>query len=76
MNAASPLLVCYLFKGQSYSAQHRLRLFIDKLKNDGDIWQAFEKYYQMNREIELKDIPTLETVIKEIFTERINLITE
>ncbi|MHA2399132.1 MAG: tetratricopeptide repeat protein [Promethearchaeota archaeon] len=70
MNAASPFLVCYLFKGQSYSAQQRIRYFLDKLQSNQEVWQAFEKYYQMNQEIQLKDIPSLEPLIKEVFIDK------
>jgi hypothetical protein len=67
MKAASPFLVCYLFKGQSYSAQHRLRYFLDTIQDKEDIWQVFEKYYKMNQEIQLTDIPSLEPLITEVF---------
>jgi len=70
MNSVSPFLMCYVYKGQSYSAQHRIRYFIDKLQSDKDVWQAFEKFYQMNQEIQLKDIPSLEPLIKDVFINR------
>ncbi|MHA2120370.1 MAG: hypothetical protein ACW990_04095 [Promethearchaeota archaeon] len=70
MNAASPFLVCYLFKGQSYYAQHRVRYFIDKLQSNQDVWQTFEKYYRLSQEIQLKDIPSLAPLIKEIFIDK------
>ncbi|MFW9822792.1 MAG: tetratricopeptide repeat protein [Candidatus Thorarchaeota archaeon] len=70
MNSVSPFFICYIFKGQSYSAQHRLLYFLDKLQNEKDIWQTFEKYYQRNQEIKLKDIPFLEPLITEIFIEK------
>ncbi|MFW9822732.1 MAG: hypothetical protein ACFFE4_07350, partial [Candidatus Thorarchaeota archaeon] len=70
MNSVSPFFICYIFKGQSYSAQHRLLYFLDKLQNEKDIWQTFEKYYLRNQEIKLKDIPFLEPLITEIFIEK------
>ena len=70
MSSASPFLVCYLFKGQSYSAQSRLNYFLEKIKNDKEIWQSFEKYYHRNQEISIKDIPSLEPLISQIFIEK------
>ncbi|MFX1324552.1 MAG: hypothetical protein ACFE8N_06325 [Promethearchaeota archaeon] len=70
MKVLSPFLVCYLFKGQSYSAQHRLIYFLEKLQINKEIWQVFEKYYNTNQEIQLKNIPSLESLISEIFIEK------
>jgi tetratricopeptide (TPR) repeat protein len=76
MNSVSPFFVCYIFKGQSYSAQQRVGVFIDRMQNDKDIWQAFEKYYQTNQEIQINNIPSLEPLIKEIFIDRTILLTK
>jgi tetratricopeptide (TPR) repeat protein len=70
MNSITPFFSCYIFKGQSYAAQQRIRYFLDKLKGNKEIWQVFEKYYQMNQEIQLRDIPSLEILIKEIFIDK------
>jgi tetratricopeptide (TPR) repeat protein len=67
MKAVSPFLVCYLFKGQSYLAQQKLHDFINKLTNDENVWQTFNRYYQTNQEIQLKDIPSLENLLTESF---------
>ena len=76
MISVSPFLMCYVFKGQSYSAQHRIKSFIDEIQSDKDVWETFEKFYQMNKEIQLKDIPSLEALIKEIFIDRTIILTE
>ncbi|MFX1281419.1 MAG: hypothetical protein ACFFA3_18875 [Promethearchaeota archaeon] len=52
MNALEPLFICYIFKGQSYLAQKRIGVFADKIQSDQEIWQVFEKFYQMNQKIE------------------------
>ncbi|MFX0029476.1 MAG: tetratricopeptide repeat protein [Candidatus Hermodarchaeota archaeon] len=70
MNSASPFLVCYLFKGQSYSAQRKLNYFLEKITNDNEIWQNFEKFFKLNQEIQPKDIPSLEPLITEVFINR------
>ncbi|MFX1584648.1 MAG: hypothetical protein ACFFDL_08615, partial [Promethearchaeota archaeon] len=70
MNSVSPFLMCYVFKGQSYSAQQRITYFIDKLQSDELVWQTFDKFYQVNKEIQINDIPSLKTLIDEIFIEK------
>lgn len=67
MKSVSPFLVCYLFKGKSYLAQQRVLYFINKLQSDRDVWQTFRDFYHMNKEIQSKDIPSLEPLVKEIF---------
>jgi len=70
MNPLPPFFICYVFKGQSYSAQHRVRYFIDKIQNDELVWQTFNKFNQVNKEIQFKDIPSLEPLINEIFIDK------
>ncbi|MFX1587276.1 MAG: tetratricopeptide repeat protein [Promethearchaeota archaeon] len=70
MNSMSPFLMCYVFKGQSYSAQQRITYFIDKLQSDELVWQTFEKFFRVNKEIQINDIPSLKTLINEIFIEK------
>lgn len=76
MKSISPFLMFYVYKGQSYLAQQRLRYLIEKLQSDNEVWGAFEKYFQMNQEIQLKDIPSLEPLIKDIFIDRTILLTQ
>ncbi len=70
MNSFAPFLMCYIYKGQSYSAQKRLKSFVEELKRKKDVWETFEKFYRTSRKIQLKDIPSLEPLIKEIFIEK------
>ena len=67
MNVFSPFLMCYIYKGQSYSAQKRINIFLDKIRNNIDTWNSLKKYYEANREIDTKDIPYLESLVKETF---------
>jgi tetratricopeptide (TPR) repeat protein len=71
MNSVTPFFMCYVFKGQSYSAQQRIQYFIEKIQNDEEIWQIFKKFHKLNKEIQLKDIPSLEPLINEIFIDKI-----
>ncbi|UCC19084.1 MAG: tetratricopeptide repeat protein [Promethearchaeota archaeon] len=70
LRSISPFFLCYIYKGQSYSAQNRINSFINEIQRNKEVWSTFEKYYQMNKEIQLKDIPTLDPIIKEIFIDR------
>ncbi|MFX1569593.1 MAG: tetratricopeptide repeat protein [Promethearchaeota archaeon] len=70
MNSVSPFFMCYVYKGQSYLAQRRISYFLDKIQNDEEIWKTFNNFNQFNKEIQLKDIPSLETLIKEIFIDK------
>jgi tetratricopeptide (TPR) repeat protein len=70
MTSVSPFFVCYVFKGQSYLAQQRIRYFVEKIQNDELVWQTFIKFHQQNQEIQAKDIPSLESLIKDIFIDK------
>ncbi|MFX1234258.1 MAG: hypothetical protein ACFFBY_06805, partial [Promethearchaeota archaeon] len=70
MDSISPFLMCYVYKGQSYLAQKRIKAFVHELKSTREMWVTFEKFYQSNRKIQISDIPSLEVLIKEIFIEK------
>ncbi|MFX1452615.1 MAG: hypothetical protein ACFFCM_17390 [Promethearchaeota archaeon] len=70
MNSISPFLMFYIYQGQSYSAQKRIKVFIDELQSKKEIWDTFEKFYHANMNIQISDIPSLETLIKDIFVEK------
>lgn len=59
--------ICYLFKGQSYPAKQKLTSLIEELKNNSTIWLNLEKFYKTSQVVELKDLPQIEDLIKEIF---------
>jgi tetratricopeptide (TPR) repeat protein len=65
-----PFFICYIYKGQSYLAQHRINTFIKAVKNNEGIWEKIENFYQSNREIQTKEIPSLNILIKEIFIDK------
>ncbi|MFW9972629.1 MAG: tetratricopeptide repeat protein [Candidatus Odinarchaeota archaeon] len=67
MNSIPPFLMCYIYKGQSYSAQKRIKSFINELKSKKELWDVFEKFYQMNKKIHMEDIPSLEFLINKNF---------
>jgi tetratricopeptide (TPR) repeat protein len=67
----SKFSVCYLFKGQTYLAKQKLKRFVNSLQESSQIWEKMNKYYNINRVIELKDNPSFELLINKIFTRKI-----
>ncbi len=65
-----PFLICYIFKGASYIAQHKIKSFITSIQNDNITWQSLQKFFQKSKSIQLNDIPSLESKIMEIFVEK------
>ena len=70
VNPLSSFFICYVFRGQSYSAQLRIKSFIDEIQSDKVVWQTFEKFHKANKEVQLKDVPSLKLLIKETFIEK------
>jgi tetratricopeptide (TPR) repeat protein len=70
MLPAHPFLACYIFKGDSYFAHHKIKNFLDSIQNDSVIWQSLQNYFQKSKSVKLDDIPSLELLIKEIFVEK------
>ncbi|MFX1347015.1 MAG: hypothetical protein ACFFAI_18150 [Promethearchaeota archaeon] len=67
MKPVDSFSVCYLFKGQTYLATQKLTQFAEKMENDSSIWQPFKDFHRTHQGIALKDNPSLEHVISNIF---------
>ncbi|MDX1799234.1 MAG: hypothetical protein R3255_11345, partial [Candidatus Lokiarchaeia archaeon] len=65
-------LICYIFKGHSYFAYHKVKNFLDSIQNDSFIWQSLQKFFQQSKSIQVESIPSLESLITEIFLEKEN----
>ncbi len=76
MKSISPFLICYIFKGDSYYAQQRIKYFIENIRKEEAIWHNLIKFFQINQSIHLKDIPLLESLITEIFVNKDALLSE
>ncbi|MFW9895110.1 MAG: tetratricopeptide repeat protein [Candidatus Thorarchaeota archaeon] len=76
VDALTPFFICYVFKGQSYSAHLKIRAFIEGIQNDKEIWENIESFYKRNQEIQLKDVPSLKPLIQDIFIDKPEVITE
>ncbi len=70
MESVANFSICYLFKGRTSLAAKKLAKFAQEIQNKSSISQTLEKFYKTSRVVELKDIPSLESLITEIFTQR------
>ncbi len=70
MMPIQPFLVCYIFKGDSYFAHHKIKNFLDSIQNDSVIWQSLQKFFQKSKSVQFDNIPSLESLITEIFIEK------
>ena len=70
INSVSPFIICYLFKGQSFLAQQRMKQFIDTIQTDKKIWETIKKYYEAHRLIQETDLPSLDILVNKVFIER------
>lgn len=71
MRSVGPFSICYLFKGQTYPATQRLTRFTEQIQSTLSIWQTLETFYKTSQVLELKDNPTLDSLITEIFIDKI-----
>ena len=70
MMPLQPFLICYIYKGDSYYGYYKIRNFLDSIQNDNLIWQSLQNFLKKSKSVQLNDIPTLESLIKEIFVEK------
>ncbi len=70
MQSVGPFSICYLFKGQTYPATQRLTQFTEQIQKTTSIWQTLETYYKTSQVLELKDDPSLDSLITEIFIDK------
>ncbi|MHA2323933.1 MAG: tetratricopeptide repeat protein [Promethearchaeota archaeon] len=67
METVYPFSICYIFRGQSYPAKQKLSKFTNEIKNDTFIWQSLKHFNNTSQVAELKDLPQIENLIKDIF---------
>ncbi|MFX1566967.1 MAG: hypothetical protein ACFFCV_01220 [Promethearchaeota archaeon] len=72
MKPISTFLVCYLFKGQSFSAQKRIQSFVENMRNNEELLEKFNQYYKTNQVVKLQDVPLLNSLIIETFIKKKN----
>jgi hypothetical protein len=67
MKPIKGFFICYLFKGQSFSAQRSLQNFIENLEMNKEILDKFQEYHIKSQMIKLEELPILNTLIIESF---------
>ena len=70
MQSAGDFSFCYLYKGQTYLAKQKLSKFTESVQNNASIWQVLEKFYKTSQVLEIKDIPSLKSLITDIFVNK------
>jgi tetratricopeptide (TPR) repeat protein len=67
MEPVNSFSICYLFRGQTYSAKRKLTQFTEDLQNNNKIIQTLNRFHETSQVLELSDLPSLENLISEIF---------
>jgi hypothetical protein len=67
MQSVDSYSVGYLYKGQTYPAKQKLTKFTESIQETTPIWQTLDKFYKTSQVADVKDLPQIETLIKDIF---------
>jgi len=67
MKSVEDFSVCYLFKGQVFSATEKLTRFINHIQESTSIWKTLNKSYKTSQVVELRDIPLMEPLLNDVF---------
>ena len=54
-------------KSQIIPAKQKLARFLDKIHQIDHIWHSLEKCFKTSQVLEIKEVPALESLIKDIF---------
>ena len=66
IKSISPLLICYIYKGQTYSATQKVNEFSNKLKKK-EIWDQMQAYAERNEIFSHQNLPGFNEIIVEVF---------
>jgi len=67
MKSVPPFFISYIFKGNSYYALKKLDHFQAHIRKEEEIWQKLLNSLQVNKTIQLNEIPLLDSLITETF---------
>ena len=67
LQSAGSFSICYLFQGQTYFAKQKLERFAESLQKTPTIWITLEKFEKSSQVAELRDIPLMEPLLKDVF---------
>ncbi|MFW9952836.1 MAG: tetratricopeptide repeat protein [Candidatus Thorarchaeota archaeon] len=70
MKPISTFLTCYLFKGQSFSAQKKIQSFVEKIEHNEELLEKFNDFYKTHQTIKIEDVPQLNSLITKTFLEK------
>jgi hypothetical protein len=59
--------VGYLYKGQTYPAKLKLTKFLEGIQDITSILETLNKFHKTSQVAELRDLPNIESLIKNIF---------
>ena len=51
-------------------SKQRIKLFIEHIQKDNDVWETFNKFLKTSQLVQIKDIPSIEPLINDIFIEK------
>lgn len=64
----TPVMVCYVFEGQSYLAQQKFKKVTDKLRKTESVWVKLERFSQTGEIIQSNSIHELEHILNPFST--------
>ena len=70
MKPFSTFLICYIFKGQSFSAKKKIQNFAENIEQNAELLEKFNNFYKTNQTVNIEDVPQLNSLITEIFLEK------
>jgi hypothetical protein len=68
MKSEEPLLMCYICKGQAFSALQKLNRFIQQTAKSDKYWNALTKAGQTGKSLEISEYTSLDQLTKSIFS--------
>jgi len=71
VKSVPPFFITYIFKGDSYYANQKIKYFIDSIQDKELIWQNLVKFNQINKSVRKEDIPLLDSLITETFIKKV-----
>ncbi|MHA1719534.1 MAG: tetratricopeptide repeat protein [Promethearchaeota archaeon] len=63
----SPLLFCYIYKGQSYNAIRRIDEFLKKIKENKSVWDKLLNFIKFNEVFSNISFPGFNEILTEVF---------
>ncbi|NVM46665.1 MAG: tetratricopeptide repeat protein, partial [Candidatus Lokiarchaeota archaeon] len=75
MKSVPPFFITYVFKGDSYFALKKLDHFQAHIQKEEEIWQKLLNSLQVNKTIQLNEIPLLDSLITKTFLTKSHIVS-